>query len=237
MNILLLQPEDHWLDATTVRISDRRAVHLRQVLRSAVGETIRVGVVGGQRGDALITAIDASGITLAVALNEPPPARHRFDIVLALPRPKMLRRILRTVAEFGVCNLHLINSARVEKSYWQTSLLAADNVEEALMSGMERARDTVAPVVHQHRLFRPFVEDQLSTICAGRPCWLAEMGSAKALAETPARPALVMIGPEGGFVPFELDLAQSFMAQPVHLGPRVLSVDTALTAALALGWR
>ncbi len=236
MNILLLQPEDHWLDATTVRISDRRAVHLRQVSRSAVGETIRVGVVGGQRGDALITAINARGITLAVSLNDPPPARHRFDIVLALPRPKMLRRILRTVAEFGVCNLHLINSARVEKSYWQTSLLAADNVEEALMSGMERARDTVAPVVHQHRLFRPFVEDQLSTICAGRPCWLAEMGSATALAETPARPAVVMIGPEGGFVPFELDLAQSLMAQPVHLGPRVLSVDTALTAALALGW-
>ena len=236
MNILLLQPEDHWLDATTVRISDRRAVHLRQVLRSAVGETIRVGVVGGQCGDAAITAIDASGITLAVALNEPPPLRHRFDIVLALPRPKMLRQILRTVAEFGVCNLHLINSARVEKSFWQSPLLAADNVEEALMAGMERARDTVAPVVHQHRLFRPFVEDQLSTICAGRPCWLAEMGSATALAESPARPAVVMIGPEGGFVPFELDLAQSLIAQPVHLGPRVLSVDTALTAALALGW-
>ena len=236
MNILLLQPEDHWLDATTVRISDRRAVHLRQVLRSAVGETIRVGVVGGQRGDAVITAIDVSGITLAVALNEPPPARHRFDIVLALPRPKMLRRILRTVAEFGVCNLHLINSARVEKSFWQTPLLAADNVEEALRAGMERARDTVAPVVHQHRFFRPFMEDQLSTICAGRPCWLAEMGSATALAETPAKHAVVMIGPEGGFVPFELDLAQSLMAQPVHLGPRVFSVDTALTAALALGW-
>ena len=236
MNILLLQPEDHWLDATTVRISDRRALHLRQVLRSAVGETIRVGVVGGQRGDAAITAIDASGITLAVALNEPPPARHRFDIVLALPRPKMLRRILRTVAEFGVCNLHLINSARVEKSFWQTPLLAAHNVEEALMAGMERAQDTVAPVVHQHKLFRPFVEDQLSAICAGRPCWLAERGSAKALAEIPARPAVVMFGPEGGFVPFELDLAQSLMAQPVHLGPRVLSVDTALTAALALGW-
>ena len=236
MNILLLHPEDHWLDATTVRISDRRAVHLRQVLRSAVGETICIGVVGGQRGDGRIEAIDASGITLTVALKEPPPARHRFDVVLALPRPKMLRRILRTVAEFGVCNLHLINSARVEKSFWQTPLLGADKVKESLMAGMERARDTVAPVVHQHRLFRPFVEDQLSTICAGRPCWLAEMGSALALSATPARPAVVMIGPEGGFVPFELDLARSLMAQPVHLGTRVLSVDTALTAALALGW-
>ena len=236
MNILLLRPGDDWLDASTVHISDHRADHLRQVLRSMVGESIRVGVVEGQCGDALITGIDASGITLSVALNQQPPARHRFDIVLALPRPKMLRRILRTVAEFGVCNLHLINSARVEKSFWQTPLLSADKVEEALMAGMERARDTVAPVIHQHRLFRPFIEDELSTICAGRPCWLAEMGSALALSAMPAVPAVVMIGPEGGFVPFELDLAQSVLAQPVHLGSRVLSVDTALTAALALGW-
>lgn len=236
MNILLLRPGDDWLDASTVQISDHRADHLRQVLRSTVGESIRVGVVGGQCGDALITGIDASGITLSVALNEQPPVRHRFDIVLALPRPKMLRRILRTVAEFGVCNLHLINSARVEKSFWQTPLLSNDKVEEALMAGMERARDTVAPVIHQHRLFRPFIEDELSTICTGRPCWLAEMGSALALSAMPAVPAVVMIGPEGGFVPFELDLAQSVLAQPVHLGSRVLSVDTALTAALALGW-
>ncbi len=236
MNILLLRPGDDWLDASTVHISDHRADHLRQVLRSTVGESIRVGVFGGQCGDALITGIDASGITLSVALNQQPPARHRFDIVLALPRPKMLRRILRTVAEFGVCNLHLINSARVEKSFWQTPLLSADKVEDALMAGMERARDTVAPVIHQHRLFRPFIEDELSTICAGRPCWLADMGSALALSAMPAVPAVVMIGPEGGFVPFELELAQSVLAQPVHLGSRVLSVDTALTAALALGW-
>jgi 16S rRNA (uracil1498-N3)-methyltransferase len=79
VNILLLRPGDNWLDATTVHITDHRADHLRQVLRSAVGESIRVGVVGGQRGVALIEAIDASGVTLRVALSEPPPPRHRFD--------------------------------------------------------------------------------------------------------------------------------------------------------------
>ena len=44
-----------------------------------------------------------------------------------------------------------------------------------------------------------------------------------------------MVGPEGGFVPFELDLAQRVIARPVHLGSRTLSVDTALTSALAQG--
>ena len=81
----------------------------------------------------------------------------------------MLRRVLRTVAEFGVANLHLINTARVEKSYWQSPLLAPAKLEDALLAGMERASDTVMPLVHQHKLFRPFVEDQLSVLCAGRP--------------------------------------------------------------------
>jgi 16S rRNA U1498 N3-methylase RsmE len=49
----------------------------------------------------------------------------------------------------------------------------------------------------------------------------------------PPLPAVVMIGPEGGFVPFELELAESVIAQRVHLGGRILSVDTALTAVLA----
>ena len=44
-----------------------------------------------------------------------------------------------------------------------------------------------------------------------------------------------MVGPEGGFVPFELELAQANGARPVHLGERTLSVDTALSATLAQG--
>ena len=86
MNILLLQPEDHWLDATTVRISDRRAVHLRQVLRSAVGETIHIGVVGGQRGDGHIEAIDASGVTLTVAAHGCAACAVFYAIVMSVQR-------------------------------------------------------------------------------------------------------------------------------------------------------
>jgi RsmE family RNA methyltransferase len=98
---------------------------------------------------------------------------------------------------------------------------------------MERSSDTVAPQVHVHRRFRPFVEDELVDLCAGRPCWIAHVGGERSLADVPAVPAVVMIGPEGGFVPFEVELAERVVAQRVHLGQRVLSVDTALPAALA----
>ena len=235
MNIILLSRTDCWRADDCVILRDRRADHIRGVLRARVGDVLRVGLIDGLSGQAVVIALDSEAVTLRVALADAPPKRHRFDIVLALPRPKMLRRILRTVAEFGVSNLHLINTARVDKSFWQTPLLEPPQVQEALQAGMERSRDTVAPRVHQHRLFRPFVEDQLVEICAGRPCWITQMGAPQALLDTPAGQALVMIGPEGGFVPFELDLAQAVIAEPVHLGERLLSVDTALTAVLAQG--
>ena len=232
MNIVLLHQND-WIADGIAMVRDHRAAHIREVLRAQVGDTLRVGLLGGLCGQGVIEAVDASGVRLGVQLSEPPPPRHRFDIVLALPRPKMLRRILRQCAEFGVANLHLIQSARVEKSYWQSPLLQPARVEDALLAGLERSRDTIAPRVHLHRRFRPFIEDKLPGLCAGRPCWLADMGAPMSLAQAPPGPALVMVGPEGGFVPFEVQLAESVQAQRVGLGERILSVDTALITVLA----
>ena len=232
MNLVLLSDED-WIDSDHVVLRDHRADHLRNLLKLQVGDAVRVGRLGGLRGEGVVLEMDADGVQLQVQLHQAPPPRHRFDVVLALPRPKMLRRILRTVAEFGVANLHLINTARVEKSYWQSPLLRQAKVQEALLAGMERASDTIAPQLHLHKRFRPFVEDQLVDLCAGRHCWMAHMDAPRSLADVPPEPAVVMIGPEGGFVPFEVELAERVIAKRVHLGARVLSVDTALPAALA----
>lgn len=233
MNVILLNSHDQWLDTQRVRLKDRRAEHIRMVLRSKQGDTLRVGMLNGQLGTGRIEAIDAQAVLMTVQLADPPPPRHRFDVVLALPRPKMLRRILRTVAEFGVGHLHLVQTARVDKSYWQSPLLADAKVDDALEMGMERSRDTIKPQVHRHRLFRPFVEDRLMGICAGRSCWIAHPDSPVGLNEVSSHPAVVMIGPEGGFVPFELELAEQMGARRVQLGSRILSVDTALATALA----
>ena len=233
MNIILLSPKDHWLDDHSVLLRDQRAIHICDVLKSTVGDQLRVGLRDGLQGQGEVTSIQDGAVHLSVELHDLPPPRHRFDLVLALPRPKMLRRIFRAVAEFGVQNLYLINSARVEKSYWQSPLLQVDAIDQALVTGMERSRDTIAPRVHLCPRFRPFVEDQLTQICAGRPCWIADMDAPVALSDCSATPAVVMIGPEGGFVPFEIQLAETTIAQRINLGSRILSVDTALTTVLA----
>lgn len=231
MNIILLTEND-WIGEQVALLRDHRATHIRSVLNATVGDSLRVGLLDSYRGQGFIEAIDECGVRLKVHATEPPPPGHCFDIVLALPRPKMLRRILRTVAEFGVANLHLINSARVEKSYWQSPLLHSDKLNAALMAGLERSMDTMLPRIHFHKRFRPFVEDELTKLCAGRPCWIAEMDAPTSLADNAQTPGVVMIGPEGGFVPFELNLAESVIARRAHLGSRILSVDTALTAVL-----
>ena len=231
MNIILLAPED-WLDENTVCLEDRRHEHIRGILKAEVGNALRVGLLGGLRGSGTVIKLSDEHTHLEVDLVDPPPSRHRCDLILALPRPKMLRRVFRTAAEMGVAHLYLINSARVEKSYWQSPLLQPDRIKVALTAGLERAGDTVLPQVHLHPRFKPFVEDQLPGLIGSSGCWIAHPGAPEALA-TQSREGLIMLGPEGGFVPYEVELAQSMGARPVRLSDRILSVDTAVTAALS----
>ncbi len=231
MNIILLTPED-WLNNRVVRLTDRRHEHIKTILKSVVGDTLRVGLWGGDRGAGVVAKTTSSCTELEITLSDPPLPRHPFDIALGLPRPKMLRRVLRTAAEMGVANLHLIHSARVEKSFWQSPLLHESRITAALQAGMERSGDTIPPTVHLHRLFRPFVEDHLPGLIGERAGWLADPGADQPL--NPSRePGLILLGPEGGFVPFEIALAQSVGVTAGHLGTRVLSVDTALAATLS----
>ena len=231
MNIILLTPDD-WLDDRIAVLTDRRHQHVRSVIKAKAGASLKVGLIGGDRGSGRVLHSDDTETRLEISLDQPAPPRHPCDVVLALPRPKMLRRVLRTIAEMGVVNLHIIHSARVEKSFWQSPLLSPEKVQAALMAGLERSGDTRCPIVSLHRRFRPFVEDQLPELIDNRICCIAHPDAPVGLGAQRNK-AIVMLGPEGGFVPFEVELAQSIGAQPVHLGQRILSVDTAVTAALA----
>ena len=176
MNIVLLREND-WTDGNTVRLTDYRAYHLINVIKVEINQTLRVGLINGNRGSANVKQLGENVVELEVMLFEAPLPRHPIHLVLALPRPKMLRRVFRSVAEFGVAELHLIHSYRVEKSYWQSPFLDEDKIEMALIQGLERAGDTVLPRVYQHKRFKPFVEDVLPDISEGRSLLIAHPGA------------------------------------------------------------
>ncbi|TDG15006.1 16S rRNA (uracil(1498)-N(3))-methyltransferase [Seongchinamella unica] len=231
MNLLLFTEQDR-SDDGLLHITGPRLQHLRQIHGKTVGEDVRVGRINGMIGSARIVSIDSHRALLDPVLDQPPPEKIPLTLVVALPRPKMLRRILRTVAELGVGELHLINTYRVEKSFWQTPVLKESNVHEYLLQGLEQSRDTVVPAVSCHRRFKPFVEDDLPGLLAGRRALLAHPGDYPPCPRGVAVPALLVIGPEGGFIPYEVDKLQHAGCEPVSLGPRILRVENAVTALL-----
>ncbi len=216
----------------TVQLDGPRARHLREVFGATPGKRLRAGEINGEIGEAQLTAVAAGHVTFTFTARCPPPAKPPLTLVLALPRPKMLRRMLRTAAECGVRELHLINARRVEKSYWQSGLLEAENLRQYLISGLEQSIDTVLPGLVLHRGFRPFAEDFLPALASGRRALLAHPSARTACPANGNEDTLIMIGPEGGFMDFEVDLAQRAGLECVSLGSRVLRAETALAAML-----
>ncbi|WP_439105923.1 16S rRNA (uracil(1498)-N(3))-methyltransferase [Congregibacter sp.] len=231
MNLLIFEADE--LDAhKQLHLRGRRLRHLNDVLKLQSGDSLRLGQLNGDIGQGVIRAIDNDLAVIAVTLDRASPGPLPLSVVLALPRPKMLRRILRGLAETGVKDIHLINSFRVEKSYWQSPLMQAHALNEALLAGLEQAMDTTMPKVSLHTRFRPFAEDTLPGLCADRDALLADLGAQDSYPNTPAAPSLLLIGPEGGFIPFERQLIQQAGARCVGLGARMLRVETALHCAI-----
>jgi RsmE family RNA methyltransferase len=231
VNLLLFEAGELDGDGTLL-LRDRRRRHLSEILGAAEGDTVRVGQLDGQRGEGLVEQLDGHSARLRVRLDSPPPSALDLTLVLALPRPKMLRRILRGIAEVGIKQLHLIHSYRVEKSYWQSPLLRPQPLRDYLIAGLEQASDTVLPSVSLHRRFRPFAEDTLPGLLSDRHGLLASPHATRNYPASPPSPALLAIGPEGGFIPFEENILTAAGCRPVSLGARILRVETALHCAL-----
>lgn len=232
MNIILLEPGDYVAPQRVV-LKDRRCAHIREILDAAPGVSLRVGDVGGLMGTGEILRRDDRAIELRVELGEAPPPKLPLTLVLALPRPKMLRRIFRTTAELGVRELILLNTGKVEKSYWQSPALAPQTLRGYLLDGLQQARDTVLPEVRCARLFKPFVEDELPAIAAGSVGLVAHPGVEQPCPVALNQNCTLAIGPEGGFTPYEIDKLHRAGLQPVQLGRRILRVENALTGLVA----
>jgi RsmE family RNA methyltransferase len=232
VNLLLLEEAD-FISADRVILRDRRLKHMQEVHRSEVGDSLRVGRVGGLLGSAELLRLEPREAELSVAFDREPPAKLPLTLVLALPRPKMLRRVFQTIATMGVPKVILVNSYRVEKSFWQTPFLEPASIREQLILGLEQARDSVLPEIVIEKRFKPFVEDRLPAIVDGTLGLVGHPGDFPACPRAVEQPVTLAIGPEGGWIPYEIELLRASGLNPVQLGERILRVETAVTALLA----
>ena len=232
MNLLLLEDGD-FVAPDRVRLQGRRLQHLREVHRAECGDSLRVGRLGGLMGRGELLSLNAEQAELQISLDTPPPAKLPLTLLLAVPRPKMLKRVLQTVSAMGVARLVLLNSYRVEKSFWQTPFLEPAAIREQLILGLEQARDTVLPEVTLEKRFKPFVEDRLPALADGTLGLTGHPGEYPACPRAVEGPVTLAIGPEGGWIPYEVELLRLAGLQPVQLGERILRVETAVPALLA----
>lgn len=232
MNLILLHPDDFTQPERAV-LRDRRFHHIRQVQQPALGQWLKVGVLNGKTGRAQVMALDDSHIELAVELQREPPAPLPLTLIMALPRPKMLKRTLETVAAMGVKQLYLINSYRVDKSFWSTPLLSDEKINEHLTLGLEQAGDTVMPQVYLRKRFKPFVEDELPAIAANSRALVAHPYDAALCPAAENTATTLAVGPEGGFIAYEVEKLIEAGFDAVHIGERILRVETAVPVLLA----
>lgn len=173
MNVILLPKADFSVHTSadgkshhTASITElNQLAHIKNVLKRGINDPIKIGQLGGNLGVARIAHMTDTTITLdKVTLTQPPPPKLGVSVILALPRPKVLRRLIIDMTALGVNDIILVNSHRSQKSYWQSPLLK--RVPEFIQEGLQQAVDTIAPNVYFKKRLRPFVEDDLSGMIA-----------------------------------------------------------------------
>jgi len=232
MNLILLFPED-FIDSTRVQLTGRRAEHILRVHRAKVGDMLAVGISGGMIGKGTLLSIEKGSVGMETSLTQKPPAPLPVSLVLALPRPKVLRRVIQTATSMGVKRIYLINAYRVEKSYWRSPFLDGTSIREQLILGLEQACDTIMPEILLRPLFKPFVEDELPGIMIGTVALVAHPAAERECPRNVSENITLAIGPEGGFIQYEIDRLADCGFQAVSMGVRILRVEAVMPSLLS----
>lgn len=232
MNLILLFEKD-FISPERVRLTGRRLEHVAQIHRAQVGDSLRVGLCNREIGTGEIVSLDKNALELKVNFDTSPPSPLPVTLILALPRPRVLGRTLIAATSMGVKEIYLIHSNRVEKSYWHSPVLSEKKLQKSIILGLEQSMDTILPIVKLRNRFRPFVEDELPKIAQNKRKIIAHPTTNTSLISQKPGKTVLIIGPEGGFVPFELAKFAAAGFEKYSLGKRILRVETAVPVLLA----
>jgi RsmE family RNA methyltransferase len=237
MNLILIYPHELG-PAGRVCLTGERAKHIHSVLRASPGKTLRVGLINGPIGQGSVLEICDKEALLQCEFADQSPLRPRVDLLLALPRPKVMKRLWAQLAALGVGRIILTNAEKVERYYFDSHILEPDFYTARLIEGLQQAGDTQLPEVRMVRELKPFLEDELDTLFPSSGIrLLADPSAGKSIFQTlehvvSAR-TLLAVGPEGGWTPYELEMLTSHQFQVFNAGPRILRTDTACVALLS----
>ena len=230
MNIVLLEAEQTQSEFWKIE-SPRQLQHLSQHVQLNAGDTLKVGIRNDERYLTEVISVSEQQIRIRPIQLEAIPTKLPVHLILALPRPKVLRRIIMDAVTLGVERISLIHSYRVDKSYWQSPFL--QQLDDYVTLGLEQAGDTISPEIQMYKRFKPFVEDVLPTFISDqKPAYVAHPYAEQQMPHAIQHSCCLIVGPEGGFIPFEVDLFKKNGCQARRLGNRILRTETAVSHIL-----
>lgn len=233
MNLLLLFPDDFVTDSL-VRLTDHRAKHVREVLRGYSGRELKVGLVNGGIGKGVIKEIDRQMVELEVILPQMQPEIPTLSLILALPRPQTLKKVLESTAAFGLKRLFLVNASRVDPSYFQSKLLKDESWRKHIYLGLEQGGKTFVPEITIHPSLKKLLVEKLDP----SPRFVLQPNVSDTLWQSPLAHSngreeiLCAVGPEGGWQEEEVEIFRSHGFQAISLGSTTYRVENAVVAFL-----
>lgn len=231
MNLVLFDESD-LLDDGRLRLDDRRYEHIVNIHRAKEGDSLRVGALNGLIGTGIIDEINEGSLTVSFELSDKPPVEMPLTLVVALPRPPTFKKILEAATAMGVKQFFFINAKRVEQSFWQSPILREENYRKHLLLGLEQTVDTLMPSVKFCRGFKDFLAIAPQMI-ESRKAFVAHPYSDKAAPRSLDESFVLAVGPEGGFIDYEIERLCEIGFEAVHMGPRILRVEHAVSALAA----
>jgi RsmE family RNA methyltransferase len=229
LNIVLFEHDEL---ARPLPRSDTRARHVIDVLRRGVGDTFDAGIINSTRGKATVVEIREDALVLSFQWAEVPPPLEDIVLILGMPRPQTARKVLEEATTLGVLAMHFVRTERGEPGYATSRLWTTDEWYRHMIDKAQQAFSTRLPhVTFDHDL-------------AGALDLALKYGAKLALDnyESPERlgavdvalPVQLAVGPERGWSARERALLRNAGFRFVHMGERVLRVETAVVAAVSL---
>lgn len=242
MNRILFEPSE--VKDGIATCDGARAEHIVRVLHGEPGQRLKIGVLDGPIGTGVIESVrtaeagpglePAFCVAVKAELGEES-LRPWADLVLAPPRPRVMKRLLPQLASMGVGKIVLVGAKKVEKDFWGATLLKEENYRPLLVEGLMQAGTSVVPVLETRRNFRKFVTDELDEMFPGGDRVVAHpyADGGCASAERTGGRLLLAVGPEGGWTDDEVALLESRGFRRCSLGRRILKTETATIALLS----
>ncbi len=226
MNLIILYEND-FLSDNVVTLSGRRFEHIINFYKPKIGQKLSVGLLNAKMGIGIVAEILSATIKLNVELTYDPPIKLPVTLILSLPRPKSFKKAVHAAVTLGIKEIYIIESWKVEKSFWKSPALQEKALNEELILALEQAKDTILPKIHFKKLFKPFIEDEISSLDIDKK-FVAHPYNSKVIDGKIREESIIAIGPEGGFTEYEISKFKEVGFETLTLGERILRVEFAI---------